>query len=43
MATTPKTFLLRTTNMLPGPKILSTCGTDSVPYASAAIAWAPPT
>jgi hypothetical protein len=30
------------THWLPGPNILSTLGTDSVPYASAATAWAPP-
>src|SRR6187549_858713 len=30
------------THRLPGPTILSTRGTDSVPYASAAIACAPP-
>lgn len=28
---------------LPGPTILSTAGIVSVPYAMAAIAWAPPT
>ena len=31
------------TQALPGPKILQTLGTDSVPYAMAAIACAPPT
>ena len=36
-------FLASATNALPGPTILSTFGTVSVPYASAAMAWAPPT
>ena len=36
-------FFASATNALPGPTILSTFGTDSVPYANAAIACAPPT
>src|SRR5439155_26041204 len=44
MPTWPKTMrLASTTNRLPGPTILSTRGTVSVPYASAAMACAPPT
>ena len=44
MDTWPKTcFLASATNALPGPTILSTLGIVSVPYARAAIAWAPPT
>jgi len=40
----PKTsFLAVATQALPGPTILSTAGTDRVPYAIAATAWAPPT
>ena len=34
--------LAAVTHALPAPKILSTAGTDAVPYASAAMAWAPP-
>ena len=34
--------LAAATQTLPGPTILSTRGTISVPYASAAMAWAPP-
>jgi len=41
--TTPKTRrFAAATNALPGPQILSTAGTLAVPYASAAIACAPP-
>ena len=36
-------ILASATYILPGPTILSTLGIDSVPYASAAIACAPPT
>ena len=44
MATSPNTAsLAAVTKALPGPKILSTRRTDSVPYAMAAIACAPPT
>ena len=44
METLPKTcFFASATNALPGPTILSTFGTVSVPYARAAIACAPPT
>src|SRR5581483_6911775 len=35
--------LAAVTQALPGPKILSTLGTVSVPYARAAMACAPPT
>ena len=43
MATRPNTWRLASaTQALPGPTILSTRGTVSVPYASAATAWAPP-
>lgn len=43
MPTLPKTsFLAVLTNTLPGPHILSTRGTVAVPYAMAAMAWAPP-
>ncbi len=44
METEPNTaFFARATKTLPGPTILSTFGTDSVPKAMAAMAWAPPT
>ena len=43
MLTCPNTHLFASaTNMFPGPTILSTFGMLSVPYASAAIACAPP-
>src|SRR6185437_4419667 len=43
-AASPATACLAAvTHALPGPKTLSTLGTDSVPYAIAAIACAPPT
>ena len=43
MLTCPYTArFARATNMFPGPTILSTLGTDSVPYARAAMACAPP-
>jgi len=43
MPTVPKTRrLANVTNKPPGPTILSTAGTVSVPKAIAAIAWAPP-
>ena len=43
MPTCPTTWRLAScTHALPGPAITSTACTDSVPYASAAIAWAPP-
>ena len=43
MPTLPKTArLARVTKRFPGPTMVSTARTDSVPYASAAIAWAPP-
>ena len=43
MPTTPATWRLASvTYAFPGPTITSTRGTVSVPYASAAIAWAPP-
>lgn len=35
-------ILAAVTYWFPGPKILSTLGTVSVPYAIAAIPWAPP-
>ncbi|KAH3659012.1 hypothetical protein OGATHE_006738 [Ogataea polymorpha] len=35
-------ILAAVTNWFPGPMILSHLGTDSVPYAIAATAWAPP-
>ena len=44
MPTSPTTWRLASaTQRLPGPTILSTRGIVAVPYASAAIAWAPPT
>ena len=44
MSTRPNTcFFASATKRLPGPTILSTFGTDSVPNASAATACAPPT
>ena len=44
MPTTPATCRLASwTQRLPGPTITSTFGIVSVPYASAAIAWAPET
>ena len=44
MPTSPDTICLAAaTKALPGPVILSTRGMVSVPYASAATAWAPPT
>ena len=44
METKPKTcFFASATNAFPGPTILSAFGMLSVPYASAAIACAPPT
>jgi hypothetical protein len=43
MPTVPNTRrLAAATNALPGPQILSTAGTLAVPYASAAMAGAPP-
>src|SRR5947207_1926688 len=44
MAQSPATsFFAAATYLLPGPTILSTRGIVMVPYASAAMAWAPPT
>ncbi len=44
MPTGPKTCRLASlTKALPGPTILSTAGIVSVPWAIAAMAWAPPT
>ena len=44
MPTTPDTCRLAScTHSDPGPTITSTFGIDSVPYASAATAWAPVT
>ena len=44
MPTSPLTsFFAAATNALPGPVILSTGAICSVPYASAAMACAPPT
>ena len=41
--TRPTTWRLASwTQALPGPTITSTAGIRSVPWASAAIAWAPP-
>src|SRR5262249_39631343 len=43
MSTAPNTCRLASaTQALPGPTILSTRGTDAVPYANAATACAPP-
>ena len=43
MPTSPYTcFFANVTKILPGPQMMSTRGTVSVPNAMAAMAWAPP-